>query len=143
LPPGISVTATANYIDNNGWQTSFADSEHEADIFAVAMFQESILSKDIPAALASEIQGKIARRSGPRQPYEIPAGSIQMISINGQQAMKATGRFEQPGGGKMAELLAWIISERTTAHFYAILPAENQSDFQTRFDQMVQSATVP
>ena len=43
----------------------------------------------------------------------------------------------------MAELLAWISTEHSIAHFYAIMPADEMDTLQPIFDQMVMSAVVP
>ena len=44
---------------------------------------------------------------------------------------------------KMVELLAWISTEHSIAHFYAIVPADELDMLQPAFDQMVMSAQVP
>jgi hypothetical protein len=144
LPSGFSVRDTANYINNNGWQTTITDSQRSnAPIAAVWMAKISLPEKRIPSVLDAQIPAKIARRTSPNRPYEIPADSIQKISINGRQAIKAIGRFQQPDGQKIAELLTWIITENTEVHFYSMIPVDMLPDVQWRFDQMVQSATVP
>jgi hypothetical protein len=142
VPPGFSVLGTGDYINNEGWQATLTDSGHSAVAISVWMAKRNTPSKLIPTVLAQEIPHKIARRSVGGQTYEIPGESVQMISINGQQGIQAIGRFEQ-SSRKMVELLAWIHSEHTVAHFYAILPAAKLSDVQMRFDQMVESATIP
>jgi hypothetical protein len=85
---------------------------------------------------------KIARRKGLIR-YEIPTESVQKISINGQQAVKAAARDQNPVGQKMTELLTWITTEHTDVHFYAMVPTSSAPDLQWRFDQIVQSAIVP
>ena len=44
---------------------------------------------------------------------------------------------------KMVELLAWISTEHSIAHFYAMMPADQVDVVQPAFDQMVLSAQVP
>jgi hypothetical protein len=44
---------------------------------------------------------------------------------------------------KMVELLAWISTEHSIAHFYAMMPADQVDMLQPAFDQMVMSAQVP
>jgi hypothetical protein len=44
---------------------------------------------------------------------------------------------------KMVELLAWISTEHSIAHFYATMPADKVDLLQPAFDQMVMSAQVP
>jgi len=144
LPPGFSVRDTANYMNNNGWQATITDSQRSnAPIAAVWMAKVSLPEQRIPSVVDAQIPAKISRRSSPDHPYQIPADSIQKISINGRQAIKALGRYQQPDGQKMVELLTWIITEHTEAHFYSMIPVDRLPDVQWRFDQMVQSATVP
>jgi hypothetical protein len=144
LPAGFSVSGTANYINNNGWQATIIDSQHSnALVAAVWMAKISLAEKRIPSILDAQIPAKISRRTNPDHPYEISADSIQKISINGHQAIKAIGRYQRPDGQKMAELLTWIITEHTDVHFYAMVPANILPDVQWRFDQMVQTAIVP
>jgi hypothetical protein len=144
LPPGFSLRDTANYINNNGWQATITDSQRSnALVAAVWMAKRSLPEKRIPSILDGEIPAKIARRTDPNHPYEIPADSIQKISINGRPAISAIGRYQQTDGQKMAELLTWIVTEHTEVHFYAMVPVDILPDVQWRFDQMVQSAMVP
>ena len=104
LPPGLSVRDTANYINNNGWQATITDSQRsDALIAAVWMAKRSFPEKRIPSILDGEIPAKIARRTGPNHAYEIPADSIQKISINGRQAISANRalpatRWAEDGG---------------------------------------------
>lgn len=144
LPPGFSVRDTAIYMDNNGWQATLTDSQRSnAVIAAVWMNNASLPAQRIPSIVDAQIPAKIARRTSPNYRYEIPADSIQKISINGRQAIKAMGRYQRPDGQKMVELLTWIITEHTEVHFYSMIPVDMLPDVQWRFDQMAQSATVP
>jgi hypothetical protein len=144
LPPGFSVSGTANYMNNNGWQATITDSQRSNTLVAaVWMAQRNRSEKRLPSVIDAQIPAKIRRRTAPNHPYEIPADSIQKISINGRQAIKAMGRYQQHDGQKMVELLTWIITERTDVHFYAMVPVDALPDVQWRFEQMVQSAIVP
>jgi len=140
LPPGFSVRGTDNYM-NDGWQAILTDSEDHNARVAVWMAKRSFPANAIPKILASQVPAKIRRRKG-LTGYEIPAESIQTTSINGQQAVKATARYEA-NGQKMTELLTWITTEHTDVHFYAMVPTSSVPDLQWRFEQMVQSAIVP
>jgi hypothetical protein len=106
------------------------------------MAKRSFPENVIPAILASQVPAKVARRKR-LTGYEIPAETIQKTSINGQQALKATARYQSRNGQKMTELLAWITTEHTDVHFYAMVPTSSVLDLQWRFDQMVQSTIVP
>jgi hypothetical protein len=141
LPAGFSVQGTYNYM-NDGWQAIVTDSEDHNLNFAVWMAKRSFPANVIPTILARQVPAKIARRKG-LTVYQIPAESIQKISINGQQAVKATASYQNPDGQKMTELLTWITTEHTDVHFYAMVPTNSVADLQWRFEQMVQSATVP
>ncbi len=140
LPVGFSVQGTDNYM-NDGWQAILIDSEDHNARVAVWMAERSFPANVVPTILASQVPAKIARRKR-LTGYEIPAESIQKISINGQQGLKATARYEA-AGKKMTELLTWITTEHTDVHFYAMVPTSSAPDLEWRFDQMVQSAIVP
>ncbi len=43
----------------------------------------------------------------------------------------------------MVELLAWISTEHSIVHFYAMMAADEMDMLQPAFDQMVMSAQVP
>jgi hypothetical protein len=141
LPPGFSVQETDNYM-NDGWQAILTDSENHNARVAVWMAKRSFPASVVPTILARQVPAKIARRKR-LTGYEIPAESIQKTSINGQQGVKATARYQNPDGQKMTELLTWITTEHTDVHFYAMVPTSSAPDLQWRFDQMVQSAIVP
>ncbi len=143
LPAGFSVRDTENYMNNNGWQATIVDSQRPDARIAVWMAKISLAEKRIPSIVDAQIPAKIARRTIPDHPYQVPADSIQKMSINGRQAIKAIGRYERPDGQKMAELLTWIITEHTDVHYYAMIPADVLPEIQWRFDQMVQTAMAP
>jgi hypothetical protein len=142
VPVGFSVQGTYNYMNNNGWQAILIDSEDHKLNFAVWMAKRSFPANVVPTILAKQVPAKIARRKG-LTGYQIPAESIQKMSINGQQAVKATASYQNSDGQKMTELLTWITTEHTDVHFYAMVPTSSVPDLQWRFDQMVQSAMVP
>jgi hypothetical protein len=140
LPARFSLQGTDNYM-YDGWQAILRDSESRSG-FAVWMAKRSFPANVVPTILASQVPAKIARRKGFPH-YEIPDESIQKISINGRQAIKATATYQMTDGQKMTELLTWITTEHTDVHFYAMVPTSSLPDLQWRFDQMVQSAIVP
>jgi hypothetical protein len=109
LPPGFSVRDTANYFDNRGWQATITDSQRSnAVVASVWMAKRNRPEQRIPSIIDSQIPAKIARRTTPNHPYAIPADSIQKMTINGRQAIKAIGGYQQLDGQKMVELLTWI-----------------------------------
>lgn len=130
-------------MNNNGWQATIVDSQRPDARIAVWMAKISLAEKRIPSIVDAQIPAKIARRTIPDHPYQVPADSIQKMSINGRQAIKAIGRYERPDGQKMAELLTWIITEHTDVHYYAMIPADVLPEIQWRFDQVVQTAMAP
>ena len=84
------------------------------------------------------LSGKKIRRLDDLTDIEAP----QKLQIGGQQSIRATAYF--PGQDmKMVELLAWISTEHSIAHFYAMMPADDMDMLQPAFDQMVMSAQVP
>jgi hypothetical protein len=142
VPQEFTVIETETHSNPGGLQADLAVTDIEGTRIAVWMNKRRLRPENIPASLTSQIPAKIQRRGGPAAGYTIPESSIQKLQIGGQQAIRATAYF--PGHGmKMVELLAWISTENSVAHFYAIMPADEVDILQPAFDQMVTSARVP
>jgi hypothetical protein len=139
VPRNFTVTETETRSNPTGLQADLAVTGIEGVRVAVWMNKRSLPPRNVPASLAIQIPAKIQRRSAPAAPYTIPRSSIQKWQIGGQQALRAAGYFSGQGP-KTVELLAWISSPHSIAHFYAIVRAEEMDTLQPAFDQMVMSA---
>ena len=143
LPEGFSLLTTDPYMNNDGVQAMFRVSLAQGKLSVGAWMDKNTLQqKNLAAVLDMQIQAKIKRRNGPDNGYTVPPDTIQKLTINGQQAIKATA-FLQQNGEKQVELLTWIVTTHSVVHFYALVPADRLPDFEWRFSQMVQSASVP
>jgi hypothetical protein len=111
-------------------------------IAAVWINKRRLRPDNIPASLTGQIPANVQRRGGTAAGYTIPENGIQKLQIGGQQAIRATAYFGG-NGIKMVELLAWISTEHSIAHFYSLMPAAEMDILQPVFDQMVMSAQVP
>ncbi len=142
VPQKFTVIETETHSNPSGLQADLAVTDSEGTQVAVWMNKRRLRPGDIPASLTNQIPAKIRRRGGRAAGYTIPENSIQKLQIGGQQAIRATAYF--PGQGmKMVELLAWISTEHSIAHFYAIVAADEVDILQPAFDQMVMSSQVP
>jgi predicted Zn-dependent protease len=141
VPAGFSDVRTMPYANNRGQQVMVSSKDN--GVISAWVAKGKVSPNRISKLLDGQIPAKVARRKGPFSGYEIPADSVQTMTINGEQAIKATAFYSEKGGEKMVELLTWIQSENAVVHFYAMVPAEKLPAMQGAFDQMVLSAKLP
>ena len=142
MPERFTYVETETRSNPGGMQADFTVTDARFTRVAVWMNNRKLRPENIPGNLTSQIPLKIQRRGGPAVGYTIPENSIQRLQIGGQQAIRATAWFPEQTR-KMVELLAWIITEHSVAHFYAIMPADEVDMLQPAFDRMIMSAQVP
>lgn len=142
VPERFKIIETETRSNPTGLQVDVAVPDTKNARVAVWMNKRTMFPQNISANLNVQIPAKIRRRGGAAVAYTISQNSIQRLQIGGQQAIRATAYFTQQGM-KMSELLAWISSEQSIVHFYAIVPADEADNLQPAFDQMVMSARVP
>jgi len=146
LPPGFTVVQTETESNAGGMQVDLAVPDLKNGRVAVFMNLRRMRPEGIAADLARQIPAKINRRGGATVGYTIPENGIQILAIGGQQAILATAYYSSQIRTKkipMVEMLAWISTEHTFAHFYAIMPADQLDLLRPSFEQMVMSAQVP
>jgi hypothetical protein len=142
VPEKFTVIETETRSNPGGMQADLSVTGIKNGRVAVWMNKRRMRPENIPASLTIQIPAKIQRRSGAAAGYTIPQNDIQRLEIGGQQAIRATAYY-QGQGMKMVELLAWISTEHSIAHFYAMMPADQVYMLEPAFDQMVMSAQVP
>jgi len=142
VPEKFTYVETETRSNPGGMQADFTVAGAKSTRIAVWMNKRTLYSERIPGNLTAQIPLKIGRRGGPAANYTIPENSIQKLQIGGEEAIRATAYYPDRGK-KMVELLAWISTENSIAHFYAIMPADEVDMLQPAFDQMVMSAQVP
>ena len=142
VPEKFTFIETENRSNPGGLQADFALAGVTNGRLGVWMNKQRMRPENIPASLNVQIPAKIQRRGGAAAAYTIPQNTIQKLQIGGQQAIRATAYYGAQGK-KMVELLAWISTEHSIAHFYAMMPADEMDMLQPAFDQMVMSAQVP
>jgi hypothetical protein len=150
LPADWFLLRTDPDVANPGGVRVFADRSRKATVVTVNMMKADLSTENIPKVLQAAIPHQIAMRtgqtgSGPMHEvanYKIRDGSIQQITVGGQQAVRAIGEFEQ-GGKSVAELLAWVCSEHSRVYVMVRGAADNLAALQVSFDQMLQSAKIP
>jgi len=105
---------------------------------------EARSARDVADRYRHVIGMKIRQRfdSGLRD-YWVPADTIQEKLIGGKPALAAVGTYTERGV-HMAECLTWIDTEQTAAFFFIRdVPAADLPLWQSRFNQVVETATVP
>jgi len=142
VPKKFTYIETETRSNPGGLQADLAVSDTKDTRVAVWMNKRRLRAENIPASLTSQIPAKIQRRGGTAAGYTIPETSVEKLEIGGQQAIRATAYYPGPGM-KMVELLVWISTEHSIAHFYAIMPADEVDILQPEFEHMVMSAQVP
>ena len=142
VPEKFTFLETETRSNPGGLQADFTIAGIENSRVAVWMNKRRLRPENVPASLTVQIPAKIQRRGGAAANYTIPQSDIQKLQIGGQQAIRATAHYGTQGK-KMVELLAWISTEHSIAHFYAMMPADQADVVQPAFDQMVMSAQVP
>jgi hypothetical protein len=142
IPEKFMLLETETRSNPGGLQADFTIPGITNARVAVWMNKWRLRPENIPASLTVQIPAKIQRRGGPAAGYTIPEISIQKLQIGGQQAIRATAYYRGQGT-KMVELLAWVSTEHSIAHFYVMMPADDVDMLQPAFDQMVMSAQVP
>jgi len=142
IPEKFTVVETETRSNPGGMQADLAIAGIKNGRVAVWMNKWRLRPENIPTSLTVQIPAKIQRRGGSAAGYTIPQKDIQQLQIGGQQAIRATAYYLGQGM-KMVELLAWISTEHSIAHFYAMMPADQVDLLKPAFDQMVMSAQVP
>jgi hypothetical protein len=146
VPPGWIVMDTAPSSDG-GEMVQLRDAVQPIVLSAWMIRTNTTLegsaAKDVADRYRHVIGMKIRQRfdSGARD-YWVPAESIQEKTIGDKSALTAVGEFTE-NGKRVAECLAWIFTERTGAFFFMRVAATDLQTYQYRFDQIVETATVP
>jgi hypothetical protein len=150
LPADWYLLRTDPDVANPGGVRVFADRSRKALVVTVNMMKANLTAENVPKVLQAAIPHQIAMRTGQTEAgpmhqvanYKIRDGSVQQITVGGQQAVRAIGDFDE-GGKSIAEVLVWVCSEHTRVYFMVRGAAENLADLQASFDQMLQSAKIP
>jgi hypothetical protein len=67
---------------------------------------------------------------------------VRQTTIGGQPPLSAVADYVS-AGRQMVEYITWIDGERSRVNFSARMPASELPAFQSRFDDVIQTAVVP
>ncbi|HWF09284.1 MAG TPA: M56 family metallopeptidase [Bryobacteraceae bacterium] len=150
LPAGWSVLGMETATNDPGEMAVLKVSDHKAVFASVWMRQTETHPADIPRLLDAALTRKIASRAGKTgavdeavvNDFKIRSGSVEHTLINGQQALRAIGDYQE-SGRSITELLVWVYTEH--ARTYSLLRAESSQieTLQPAFEQLIQSAKIP
>jgi hypothetical protein len=74
--------------------------------------------------------------------YKIRPGTVEHTLINGQQALRAIGEYNE-AGEPVTEFLVWVSTEHARAYFDLRAKASQIEALQPEFEQLIQSARIP
>lgn len=98
-------------------------------------------SADIAAVMDRYLDNKAAQRNN-FEGYRYRPESVQHSTIGGQPALSAIADYVR-AGQPMVECLTWIDGQKARVLFAARMPKSELTNFQSRFDAVIQSAVVP
>lgn len=110
--------------------------------FGVWMIPEASTPAEIPEKLRASPPAKVKMSAG-SPGFAMRPESIQMRTINGQQALSAVADYAE-NGQKLAAVYTWIFTAKTHVVFLARdFPVSDLPTVQSRLDQLVSMAVVP
>jgi hypothetical protein len=133
-----------------GEMAVLTDADHKAMFVSVWMRKVETHPADIPKLLDAALTRKLASRAGKTgaideqvvDGFKIRSSSVEHAVINGQQALRAVGEYQQ-AGRPVTELLVWIYSEHARAYFFLRAESSKIEALQPTFEQLIQSARLP
>jgi Zn-dependent protease with chaperone function len=150
LPSGWSVQQMETASNDPGEMAVLADADHRTLFVSVWMRKIETHPADIPKLLDAALTRKLASREGKTgaideqvvDGFKIRSGSVEHTIINGRQALRAIGEYQE-SGRSINELLVWIYGENARA--YLLLRAESSAmeALQPAFEQLIQSVRIP
>jgi hypothetical protein len=150
LPAGWSVQRMETATNDPGEMAILNDPDHKAMFASVWMRKTETDSAYIPGLLDALLARKLASRAGKTGQideqvvgnFKIRSGSVEHTVINGQQALRAIGEYQQ-SGQPITELLVWVCTEHARAYFFLRAQPSQIETLQPAFEQLIQSARIP
>ncbi len=150
LPAGWSVRQMETASNDPGEMAVLADPDHKAIFASVWMRRTETHPADIPKLLDAALTRKLASRAGRTgaideqvvEDFKIRSGSVEHTVINGQQALRAIGEYQQ-SGRPITELLVWVYTEHARTYFFLRAQPSQIETLQPAFEQLIQSARIP
>jgi hypothetical protein len=96
---------------------------------------------DIPALMSRRLDSKVAQRNN-FEGYRYRPDSVQQGTVGGRPGLRAVADYVR-AGQQMVEYITWVDGEKSRVAFSARMPASELPAFQSRFDDVIQSAMVP
>ncbi len=150
LPTGWSVQHMETATNDPGEMAVLTVPDRQAIFTSVWMRKTETNRADIPNLLDAALTRKLGSRAGKTgaideqvaQEYKIRPGSVEHTVINGQQALRAIGEYQQRGRS-ITELLVWVYTEHARAYFLLRAQPSQIETLQPDFEQLIQSARIP
>jgi hypothetical protein len=96
---------------------------------------------DIPALMSRRLDSKVAQRNN-FEGYRYRPDSVQQGTVGGKPGLRAVADYVR-AGQQMVEYITWVDGEKSRVAFSARMPASELPAFQSRFDDVIQTALVP
>jgi hypothetical protein len=150
LPSGWSVRQMETATNDPGEMAILSDPDHKAIFASVWMRRTETHPADIPRVLDVALTRKLASRAGKTgaideqvvEDFKLRSGSVEHTVVNGQQALRATGEYQQ-SGRPVTELLVWVYTEYARTYFLLRAQSSQIETLQPAFEQLIQSARIP
>jgi hypothetical protein len=163
-PPAGWTASDAYPSSDNGEMMTLTEKATNRTI-NVWMIREDVPTEQLGERVAGRPAEKLRQRHtgygipGMQDPrtYDIPAETVQPMTINGRQAIIAIGQYQgvrpeslhrgpRPAVSnveQMIEYMTWIDTEKTRAFFFARVPEPDLPLLRPLFDEFVRSARFP
>lgn len=150
FPDGWSVREMATASSDPGEMAILGLPDQGAVFGSVWMRKIDTHPADIPGLLDAALTRKLASRAGKTgaideaviDGYKIRPGGVEHLVINGQQALRAIGDFQE-AGREFTEQLLWIYSAQSRAYFDLRGTASEFEKVQPVFEQLIESTRLP
>jgi len=146
---GVEFNLPADWvIVNEGRSSSGAGSQYVTlrdtttnEIGTVWLKARAVNAADLPALLSRRLDSKAAQRNN-FEGYKYRDGSEHQFEVSGKPALSAIADYVR-NGRQMSEYITWVDGEKSRVVFGARMETAALAGFQSRFDQIIQSAVVP
>jgi tetratricopeptide (TPR) repeat protein len=142
VPADWSVTCTSPSSGNGEMAVLSNTTFPNGDAF-VWMTSENIPAADVHSRLQWDLAEKEGvRRSQYSEQYGYRAGSVQDITVGGQQGLAALADYPR-GETKMTEIHTWIYTTKTRVYVSGKVATSDLAAFQPRLEAIIRSMLVP
>lgn len=139
LPPDWVIVSQGHA--SSGAQTVLIRDKVTNVIGTVWMKPRTVDPADVPALMSRRLDSKVAQRNN-FEGYRYRPDTIQQGTVAGKPGLRAVADYVR-AGQQMVEYITWVDGDKSRVAFSARMPASELPAFQSRFDDVIQTAVVP